>query len=142
MIRRAEEKDIKRINELGLLLNENFVKTFDIENILKEDISKIYIYEKDNMVIGFLHVTILYENAYIVNIVVDQNYRNRLIGANLMDTMLGELPKSVKIITLEVSTENEIAINFYKKFGFEIYSIRKHYYKNVDAYLMGRKIYE
>ena len=39
---------------------------------------------------------------------------------------------------LEVNVKNERAINLYKKNGFEILTIRKHYYKDEDAYVMSK----
>ena len=44
-----------------------------------------------------------------------------------------------KDITLEVRESNYPAINLYKKFGFTKLAIRKNYYKNEDALLMGTK---
>ncbi len=138
MIRIATKEDISRIYELGDLVNKNFRKLFNMENILKEEYSRVFVYEENNRVIGFLHITILYEVVDIINIVVDENYRNQKIASNLLDHMMSDLTTDTKIITLEVNVTNEAAINLYKKFGFEIVNIRKNYYDNEDGYLMGR----
>lgn len=138
MIRIATKEDISRIYELGDLVNKNFRKLFNMENILKEEYSRVFGYEENNRVIGFLHITILYEVVDIINIVVDENYRNQKIASNLLDHMMSDLTTDTKIITLEVNVTNEAAINLYKKFGFEIVNIRKNYYDNEDGYLMGR----
>ncbi len=138
MVREAVLDDIKEINYLGSLLNSKFTKLFDMEKILQEDFSKVYVYEKNNKVLGFLHITVLYEVIDIVNICVNINYRREKIASNLLDYMFSEFNED-KLFSLEVRTDNEAAINLYKKFGFEIIHVRNNYYKDQDAYLMGRK---
>lgn len=138
VVREAVISDIKEINRLGKLLNDNFEKLFVIEDILKEDFSKIFVYEKDHKVVGFLHITVLYEVIDIVNICVDPDYRRQKIASVLFDYMFSEFNEN-KCFSLEVKTTNKAAINLYKKFGFEIIHVRNNYYKDQDAYLMGRK---
>lgn len=43
-----------------------------------------------------------------------------------------------KKINLEVNEKNIIAINLYKKFGFEQVGLRKKYYNDQDAVLMSK----
>ena len=138
MIRLATNKDVKAINELGLLLNPKFDKLFNMKQILKEDISKVYVYEKDGEVIGFLHATVLYEMTDIINIVVSVEERRKGIASLLLDYLLSEVSPTASIITLEVNENNEEAINLYKKFGFELINKRKNYYGTETAYLMGK----
>ena len=77
MIRDASVYDIPRINELGVLLNENFEKLFNINEMLQDDISKVIVYEKDDKVVGFIIATALYETCDILSIVVDPEYRRQ-----------------------------------------------------------------
>lgn len=140
MIRKATIYDKDKINELGSLVNDNYENLFDLGEILEEKFSRVYVYEINNNVVGFVHATVLYETIDIINIVVDPKFRRQQIASNLFDYLLSEAPSSVELITLEVSENNEPAINLYKKFGFEIVNIRKKYYKDSDGFLMGRKI--
>ena len=140
MIRRAEEKDIKFINELGKLVNKDFINLFSMETILKEDFSKVFVYEENKEIIAFLHVTELYETIDIINIVVDPIYRNKKIATLLLDYMMSDANSIVEIVTLEVDTSNEAAIKLYKNFGFEVINTRKSYYSDKDAYLMVREL--
>ena len=39
-----------------------------------------------------------------------------------------------------MNVENKNAINLYKKFGFEIKTVRKNYYDLNDAYLMVKEL--
>ena len=43
-------------------------------------------------------------------------------------------------ITLEVSNNNQVGINLYKKYGFMKVAERKNYYKNSDAILMMKEL--
>lgn len=138
MIRLAQSKDIKSINELGLLLNPKFDRLFNMKEILKEAISKVYVYEKDGKVVAFLHVTILYETTDIINIVVSIEERRKGIASLLLDYLLSDVGLTASIITLEVNENNKEAVELYEKFGFEIINKRKNYYGTETAYLMGK----
>ena len=139
MIRKAEVNDIAKINELGKIINDNFDVLYNIEEMLNDNYSAIYVYTIDEEVVGFLSATVLPDTADILDVVVDSNYRRKRIATNLLDYFISDLDKKVQLITLEVRVNNEAAIELYSKFGFEIVNIRKKYYKNGDdAYLMGR----
>ena len=138
MIRPAKIEDKKEINELGKKLNNNYDKLFQLEDILKDIYSRMYVYEKDKKIVGFIHATVLDDFVDIVNLIVLESERNQKIATNLFDYLLSDIPKSIKSITLEVNVNNVPAINFYKKFGFEIIHVREKYYNGIDAYLMGR----
>ena len=142
MIRSAKEKDIEAINILGKLVNKDFVKLFNMKEILEEEFSKVFVVEEKNKIIGFLHITELYETIDIINIVIDANNRHKGMATLLMDYMISDARPEVEIVTLEVATNNEAAINLYQKFGFEIISTRKSYYSGIDAYLMGKRMHE
>lgn len=139
MIRLLEEKDFERVYALGNCLNKNFSKTNQLNQLLKDPYTKLYVYEENKMVVGFLMYTELEETIDILNIYVDEAYRHKKIASNLLDTMISTMKDTVKLITLEVRKDNEPAISLYQKFGFEIMHIREKYYKDMDAYLMGRR---
>ena len=140
MIREANMLDIPKINELGSLLEDNFSKVFSISEMLEDQYSKVFVYEKEDMVVGFIIATDLTETCDILSLVVDPNYQRQMIGSNLLDYLISELDENLKLITLEVRTNNIPAIQLYAKFGFEVVNVRKGYYKNGDdAYLMARE---
>ncbi len=142
MVRKAKQSDISAINDLGLLINNKFCELFNMGDILEEQISLVTVYELDNKVVGFLHVTILYETVDIINIAVDPEYQRRNIAYLLLDDLISSLDKQ-QYITLEVANNNIAAIKLYEKFGFEIINTRKMYYQGgIDAYVMGMKINE
>lgn len=134
MIRLYNQNDLKKINELGKLLDSNYDKLFN--NYDNND--HIYVYELDNEIIGFIHIKKIYD-IEIINIVVDNNKRRMNIGNSLIEYVINNYNVN---ITLEVAVDNIAAINLYKKNNFKILSTRKNYYNGKDAYLMGRIINE
>lgn len=141
MVRRAVKKDIEAINKLGALLDNNFANLFNMKKVLKDKYAKVYVYEKDSQVIGFIHITALYETVDIINVVVDEKHRREGIASIMIDYMISGVSTKVEIITLEVAVDNKKAISLYEKFGFEIINTRKaYYYSNKDAYLMGKRM--
>ncbi len=140
MIRYASFNDIAAINRLGKYIDDNFDILFNLNDILNSKYDKIYVCEKDNTVCGFLHFIVLVDSVDIINIAVDENYRNQGIGTLLLDYMFDSLDISINDVKLEVAVDNENAINLYKKLNFEIINIRKKYYRKKDAYLMERKL--
>lgn len=140
MIRYLKMEDIEQVYILGNLLNENFSKTNNLEQILNDKFTHVCVYEKENDIKGFLMYTELEETIDILNIYVKEECRCEKIATNLLDWMISNMKDTVKLITLEVRQNNIPAISLYQKFGFEIIHIRKKYYDNIDAFLMGRRL--
>ena len=140
MVRYANVYDIPRILELGSLLNDNFTQVNHLNDMLEDGFSKVLVYENDEKVIGFITATDLGETCDILSLVVDPEYRNKKVASNLLDYLISELDENLKLVTLEVDSNNVPAICLYEKFGFEVVNVRKNYYPNGDdAYLMARK---
>jgi len=142
MIRKMEKKDSEQIYKLGELLHSNYKRLYQLEKMIDDEYTKTFVYLKDDVVLGFIMYIDIIETIDIIDIIVHPDYRNKKIGSYLMDTLFSEIDFSTKTITLEVNVNNEKAINFYQKFGFEIIHKRTNYYENQDAYLMGRFIDE
>ena len=91
----------------------------------------------DNQIIGFIIYRIVFDEAEILNIVIDKNFRGLKAGKYLLNFAINDIKnKNCRIIFLEVHQNNAIAQNFYKTVGFKQYSIRKKYYDEFDAILM------
>lgn len=132
MVNNCNICDIERIIELGKLINNDFNKVNNINEII--DKGNIIGYYEDNKLIGFIIFEDIYEVMDILYIVVDPIYRRNGIGSKLMEYLLEN--KDYERIMLEVRCDNSSAIKLYKKYNFKIINIRKNYYMNNDAYVM------
>lgn len=138
MIRFAIKKDIPDINRLGIILNKNFIKTYDIDNYLSND-NYLIVVNEDEIINGLL---IAYKNLdywELEVIVVDPNYRRQGIANRLLSELIKKYSQG-KDILLEVADNNEPAIELYLKNNFQKINIRNKYYNGIDAYVMKRVV--
>lgn len=135
MIRYINYDDINNVNELLKDFNYSISKSS-----LEDSFFKGLVYD-DKIIKGVLLFRTIYERIELEYIIVDKSYRKSKIATYLMDYLVKYTKKNnIENITLEVNVNNTKAINLYKKFDFEIVTIRKNYYKGEDAYLMIRVI--
>ncbi|APA82175.1 GNAT family N-acetyltransferase [Francisella tularensis] len=66
----------------------------------------------------------------VYSLAVSKNYQGQGIGKKLLEYILNNTDKN---ISLEVNTNNLIAISLYQKLGFEINKQINNYYENSDA---------
>lgn len=126
------------------LINENEIKK--IEKIIDYKISnnqfeKCYVYIIEDIIVGLIDFSIIYNRMELNYIWVDPKYRNKKCSYKLMDYMImcAKEIENIDNITLEVSVENKIAIELYKKYGFVEVARRHQYYNGIDGLLMIRK---
>lgn len=131
-IRNYNKEDILLIEKLGKKLHNNYKVNLDV-------FSNIYVCTVDDNIIGFISYSIMYERAEILDIFIDIKYRNKGYASNLINKVFNQAHECNNI-SLEVDAKNENAINLYKKFGFEIKTVRKNYYDLNDAYLMVKEL--
>ena len=91
--------------------------------------------------VGYVKATMIKDQMEIISFVIDKNYRKKGIGKALLNkTLLIAANKKISSIFLEVSVENHIAINLYKKVNFFTIGERKNYYswngRKVNAFIM------
>ena len=95
----------------------------------------------DDISVGYLEYSLIYDRMELDNIKVLEEYRNKGIGSRLMAYLISvAIDHHVINITLEVRLSNEIARNMYKKFGFREVALRKFYYGDEDGVLMEKNI--
>ena len=132
MINNCNINDIETIKKLGKLINNNFDKLNNIEELINNN--KIIGYYTDDKLVGFLVYEKNYEIIDLLYIVVEPIYRKHGIGYSLVKHLVNNLEYDK--IMLEVRCDNKDAINLYKKFNFKIINTRRMYYDNMDAYVM------
>jgi ribosomal-protein-alanine N-acetyltransferase len=139
MVREALNQDFNRINEIGLLIKENFSTVYKIDEDIKHDYVHIYVYEENNNILGFIQIEEHFEITDIINIAVDKDYQGKGIGKELIQYIIDNT-KSEKIM-LEVKANNDPAISLYTNMGFKQIHIRPKYYEgNIDAIIMERSV--
>ena len=138
MIRKMLPSDYNFIYKLGAQLNINYAKLNKLDDIVNDNNQKVYVYIINNNVVGFLHITISFDEADIVDIITSEEYRNHGIGNSLISYAIKD--NNLKKINLEVRESNKIAIEFYQKMNFKKVRIIKKYYGSEDAFFMVKEI--
>ncbi len=79
-------------------------------------------------------IRVVFEQAELINIAVNPLCRRSGIASRLLQHLHNRcLNLGAMQILLEVRSSNVAAQKLYEKFGYEIISTRKNYYKTVDA---------
>lgn len=136
-VRKMEFRDIKKVVEL----EEKYLLESLGEKLLASELSEknngvsFYVIENDDVVIGYIGRYYFFQEAEVLNFVVDESYQRQGYGQKLFDKMVEDM-KDVKKITLEVRASNIKGINFYTKKGFKQVGVRKKYYKNGEDALL------
>ena len=136
MIKELDISNVDKVINLGLKLNNNYSNLYDYES-LNSGVNKTYIILDNNNVIGFIHIQDLIDEVDIIDIVIDEEYRRKGYGKNLINYIF-DFYKDKKVI-LEVSADNEAAVNLYRSFDFNVINVRKGYYNGKDALVMEKK---
>ena len=137
MIRKINLNDSYYYNELGLLINNDFTKLFNLEDVLKYDYNKIYVYEENGLILGFIHIKQSFEEADIINICVNKEHRRKKIGTKLINYVIKT--DDIKELNIEVRKSNP-AVLFYINNDFKIIREIPNYYGDEDAYFMKKTI--
>lgn len=139
MINSVNIKDNERFIEIGLLVNGDFSKLFNLEFIINSDSEDVFGYYDNNKLVGFIHVLKTFECVEIINVVVDTEYRKQGIASKLINYVV-DYYDDLEYILLEVNEHNEKAINLYNKLEFKVINVRKKYYGNDDALIMRKEV--
>jgi ribosomal-protein-alanine N-acetyltransferase len=95
--------------------------------------------EEGGRIVGFIGIWYMVDEAHVVTVGVRTKDRGRGIGELLLIGALERaMSRAVAVMTLEVRPSNAVAINLYRKYGFEQRGVRKAYYADdrEDALIM------
>ena len=113
IFRKALIGDINKIKEA----NFEFFSVNDIEDISS---GITYLLETDNIIIGKVRLEAIDNNGGIYGLEILPEYRGNGYGRELLILSIKKLKESnVKIINLQVETDNKNALNLYKSCGFK-----------------------
>ncbi|MGN1185502.1 MAG: GNAT family N-acetyltransferase [Methanobrevibacter wolinii] len=142
IIRKFQEKDLKRVHEIEKM---SFETSYGVDMILKLfKMGTGFLVSEDNngYVTGYVIFWIKEENqGHIISIAVDENFRNTGIGTQLLYRAILILRTcGLEQVNLEVNANHLNVVEFYKNFGFVIDRKVPHYYENdAPAYVMYYK---
>lgn len=133
--------DLEEIKDILTTEFDDFWNEETLRSELLSSSSRYIVAKKENQIVGFAGLKIVFEQADLMNIVTRKTYRNQGIATLLLKNLIS-LSESLNVtsITLEVNEDNFNAISLYKKFGFKEIGIRRKYYKEKTAIIMARKL--
>ena len=137
-IREFVPSDLGRVYQIEV---ESFSYPYDVAILqqLYEIGTGFLVAIEDGEVVGYIIFWIKEEGlGHIIALAVDKRFRGRHIATRLL-MMAMTIFKNCDIhrITLEVKSHNDVAVAFYKKFGFVIDRKVPNYYEDgSDAYVM------
>ena len=141
VFRHAKNKDIVSIHNIDQTV-------FDIPywsiNSLKQYLNqrqnkKIWVYEFENKIIGFIIEQRCHDEVELLNIAMDKTFQSKGFGKLFLVKFLQNIPPNSSVF-LEVKRNNFIAISLYTDLKFIKISERKGYYNDgEDAILMQYK---
>ncbi|MBN1223665.1 MAG: ribosomal protein S18-alanine N-acetyltransferase [Candidatus Aminicenantes bacterium] len=116
-----------------------------IGEIANKDISYPYVivHRTGDKVIGYIIYWKIDEEVQISNFALHPDYRGSGVGKKVLQDVLDELHRGGTLyVFLEVRPSNFPARLLYEKMGFEIFGVRKNYYRtpDEDALIMGKTL--
>lgn len=135
------------MTQISLIEQQTFSlpMSFDVLKHLSEDETVIFIAAvSSESVLGYASLKCVDYEGFFNNIAVNSSFRGKGIGDILVKELLSiSKDKGITEVSLEVRETNDVAINLYKKNGFELAGIIKNYYtKPKENAIIMRKIFE
>ena len=125
---------IEHISAIANIEKESFSHPWSEQSILdsfENNCNCFYIAETECEISGYIGVSVMADEGYILNVAVLPKYRGQGIGKALVNTVLDYAQNNnLAFVTLEVRVSNTPAINLYTSLGFEKVGERKNYYSN------------
>ena len=143
IIRQAEEKDIRQIEELEKVCFADPWSYDSLEqDILRNKLAFYIVAEVDGNVCGYVGIWNIVDEGHITNVAVSPDYRRKHIASNMLDVLIDACEEAgVERFTLEVRAGNEPAKALYAGKGFKEMGLRKGYYQDngEDAIIMWKE---
>jgi [ribosomal protein S18]-alanine N-acetyltransferase len=149
LIKKAAPADVDFIKRIEIESGLSSWTKEDYNSEITRDDSIFFVALENEEVIGFIMARLIMnknsispENEIeIYNLAVDKSFRQRKIGSRLLTKVIESATENnIAKIHLEVRKSNLIALDFYRKNGFEMIGERRNFYRNPteDAVLMCR----
>lgn len=134
-------EDVERVAEIEEASFSTPWKKHHFEELLGRTDMLYLVAELDGEVIGGAGLMNLAGDIAITNVEIDSKYRGMGYGSKLIDAVFKRgYEMGGEAFTLEVRTQNEVAVNLYKNKGFTVEGVRKNFYDKPkdDAYIMWK----
>ena len=113
------------------VLQQALAGEFDVEGAITS--------ERDLM--GYLMTMQVVDEVHIINFAIAKKWQRQGIGTQLLKRLHAkEEARATKFFFLDVASQNQVAVNFYKRHGYKPIGLRKAYYHGSgdDAIVMQR----
>ena len=111
-------------------------RDFEFARNRKNGFCRVVMVERElvGYVVGFL----IDREFYLANFAIAPDFQQRGLGRKTIEAVFDLLETKARVVSLEVRMSNWVAIDLYKKMGFETMAIRKAYYTHPreDALVM------
>lgn len=109
-------------------IDENFVVKDYFKNVINNKDNILLCYEKDKIIKGYIYLKLVNNDnkkGYLIDgLYVDNEYRNNGIATKLIENALNVIKKAnISVVDINVMANNSVAINLYKRFGFNEFRI-------------------
>ena len=143
IVRKAVRTDDKGIYEVE---QDSFSTPWSLPAVQRELESERALYyvleQEDGTIVGYAGLWQVLDEGQITNIALRKEFRHQGYGELLVRVLMeAAWEAGCTEIFLEVRISNQGAIRLYRKLGYEVLSVRKHYYSDPveDAYVMDCK---
>lgn len=141
-IRPIRLDDLDTVYNLETMLFPNpWPKSFFQHDLMAGDSIGLVV-EHDDHLVAYTMATFTDDGLHVTNIAVDEKHQHKGIGKQLMQELESRaIKKGSRYVFLEVRTNNDAALNFYKKLGYAVLFTRRGYYiDGDDAYVMDKEL--
>lgn len=148
-IKKATLSDSQAIYEVNKECLPLYYQPYEINMMITDQTHLVLIIKnnKQNKIAGYLLSKYQEDRCHILSFGISQAYRKQGFGSQLINSLTEYINNNTNKISLYVHVENETAINFYKKNGFEIDKTVPNYYGQKitgyvshDAHFMIKKL--
>ena len=123
-----EKSNIADIPKIIKIEEQSFSNPWN-KSQFEESFDNFYSAKKDKNIVGFIGVQLIADEAHILHMAVDPDFRGQGIAKTMMEFALNF---SAKKWFLEVRAGNSAAQRLYESYGFKVISRRRKYYQDND----------
>lgn len=138
-IRRMSHEDVPAVFDLERVSFQHSSWTIDAfyHELEQNNFAHYFVMTYDEVIIGYIGLWIVVDQAQITTIAVSPEYRGYGLGQLLLNYAKNFASTIATVMSLEVREHNYVAQHVYEKLGFQFGGKRKNYYGDgEDAWVM------